>query len=111
MRTPQRRQKLWVSGFGAPQLWQKRSSALCSINRRSQSRSPACRLDRDPLLRPFHHRSPEKEAVLAAHERLAGALGVGHHAEDVAALVDDAGDVPLAAVGIRFRRYIAVGVE
>src|SRR6266542_5846118 len=46
------------------------------------------------------HRPEEKEAVGAAHLDLGAALGVGHHPEHVAALVDDAGDVVDGPVGV-----------
>ncbi len=55
------------------------------------------------------HGAENDEAVLAAHKRLGGALRVGHHAEDVAAFVADAGDVLQGAVGVGFRRNFAGG--
>ena len=40
------------------------------------------------------------EAVGAAEGRVAGALGVGHEAEDISGLVANAGDVFAGAVGV-----------
>ena len=44
--------------------------------------------------------SQQHDAVGAAEQRVAGPLGVRHQADDVAALVADAGDVVEAAVGV-----------
>ncbi len=46
------------------------------------------------------HGLEEAEAVGGAQEVLAGAVGMGHHAEDVAAFAEDAGDVFERAVGV-----------
>src|SRR6185503_21015821 len=53
----------------------------------------------------------EPHAVGRAEQSAAGALGVGHHAEHVARLVYDSGDVPLGAVGIRFRSDFPGGIR
>ncbi len=50
------------------------------------------------------------EAVDAAHYLFAAAFGVGHHAEDVALFVGDAGDVVEGAVGVGGGGGFACGV-
>ena len=50
------------------------------------------------------------EAVGAAEGRVAGALGVGHEAEDISGLVANAGDVFTGAVGIRGVGHGAGGI-
>src|SRR6185312_1273613 len=39
-------------------------------------------------------------AVSGTHERIAGALGMRHHAEDVTALIENSGDIAGGAVGV-----------
>ena len=48
----------------------------------------------------MEHGMEDHEAIGRAHKRLGGAFGVRHHAHDVAAGVEDAGDVAQRAVGI-----------
>ncbi len=48
----------------------------------------------------LQHGFEDGEAVGGAHERIAGAFGVGHHAHDIAFAVEDAGDVAGGAVGV-----------
>src|SRR3989304_5133638 len=60
-----------------------------------------------PHLRPVQHGQPQRQAVLTAHQRLAGPLRVRHHPQHVPAFVDDARDVARAPVGVRFRRHPA----
>src|SRR5688500_5575953 len=51
-------------------------------------------------------RFPQAIAICAADEALSGALRMGHHPENVAAGIDDSGDVSRRAVGVRIRRYL-----
>ena len=48
----------------------------------------------------LHHRRENAFAVLAAEPRVAGAVGVGHQAENVARAVANARDVRARAVGV-----------
>ena len=50
-----------------------------------------------------HQRTQQLEAVLHAEHVFAGALRMRHHAQDVAPLVADAGDIFQRSVGIGFR--------
>ena len=47
-----------------------------------------------------HQRFEEKPAIGAAEERIGGALGMRHQAEDVAGGTDQAGDIVLRAVRV-----------
>ena len=55
------------------------------------------------------HGGEDGAAIDTADLRLAAALRVGHHAEHVAPLVDDAGDVGERAVGVGFGGDFAFG--
>jgi cyanophycinase-like exopeptidase len=51
-----------------------------------------------------------REAIGAAEERIAGALRVGHQAEDIAGFVSDSRDVFPRSVGIGLIRCPALGI-
>ena len=50
--------------------------------------------------RGLQHRLEDDQPVGGAHQRLGGALGMGHHAHHVALAVEHAGDVAQRAVGV-----------
>src|SRR5262245_61616579 len=56
-------------------------------------------------------RLEQREPVGTAHRALGGALRMGHEAEDVTVIVDDAGDVVERPVRVRRAGVPAVGVR
>ena len=72
--------------------WRSRSAASIVIVLPSRRRPPTERPN---------DRFEEHQPVAAAEHRLAGAFRVRHHADDVAALAADSGDVPRGAVRVR----------
>src|SRR4029077_15676421 len=62
------------------------------------------------LAEAAEERLKQREPVGPPHRPFGGTLGMGHEAEDVAVLADDAGDIVERAVGIGRPGHPAVGV-
>jgi len=58
-----------------------------------------------------HQRRKNAEAIVAAKQCLARSFRMGHHAEDIAAFVDDARNVRKRTIRIAFSSRVAVGVH
>src|SRR5580704_3834843 len=55
------------------------------------------------------HRLKQKQSVRRSQQALARTIGMGHHPQNIASFVQDAGDVAERSIGIGLRRDLSLG--
>src|ERR1039458_513072 len=75
------------------------------------SRTPPDKARTSMSRQRLDHGGEDLPAVGRSEEFFAGAVGMGHHAEDVSLRVQNACDVARGAVGVGFRRNLSAGSD